>query len=179
MSKKGNKPPANRRPFPYLFSCSLYRTRNLNRRTFRNLNGRNSLAGAAARSPLKTVHWTVFRAFRTHGACSLSIDLTSDEISATGSRQRFAPWSGRIARFGKDSRTHRGRNSRLAHRARQDSASFRLRRQPTGLTFNSLSAPSIGATVSQTDRLFRVRRRPMRFQPLAVIGCRPTDLHTP
>ena len=25
------------------------------------------------------------------GACSLSVDLTSDEISVTGSRQRFAP----------------------------------------------------------------------------------------
>ena len=57
---------------------------------FRNLNGRNSLAGAAARSPLKTVHWTVFRAFRTHGACSLSIDLRSDEISATGGHRIFA-----------------------------------------------------------------------------------------
>ena len=50
---------------------------------FRNLNRRNcpqgSLLvsvdltsdeispGAAARSPLKTVHWTVFRALRTHG----------------------------------------------------------------------------------------------------------------
>ena len=47
--------------------------------------------------------------------------------------------------FGKDSRAHRGRNSRLAHRARQDSASFRLRRQPTGLTFGSLPATSIVA----------------------------------
>ena len=50
-----------------------------------------------------------------------------------------APWSGALARFGKESRAHRGRNSRLAHRARQDSlASFRLRRQPIGLTFGSL-----------------------------------------
>jgi len=42
---------------------------------FRNLNGRNStqwsllpfdcLPGAAARSPLKTIHWIVFRALRT------------------------------------------------------------------------------------------------------------------
>ena len=58
---------------------------------FRNLNGRNSLARAAARSLLKTVHWTVFRAFRTHGACSLSIDLRPDEISATGGHRLFAP----------------------------------------------------------------------------------------
>ena len=56
-------------------------------------NSRNSLAGAATRSPLKTVHWTVFRAFRTHGACSFSDDLTSDGISATGCPQRFAHWA--------------------------------------------------------------------------------------
>ena len=48
------------------------------------------LARAAARSSLKTVHWTVFRAFRTHGAYSLSIDLRSDEISATGGHRIFA-----------------------------------------------------------------------------------------
>ena len=50
--------------------------------------------------------------------------------------------------FGKDSRAHRGRNSRLAHRARQDSASFRLSRQPTGLTFGSLPATSIVALLA-------------------------------
>ena len=47
--------------------------------------------GSSPRSPLKTVHWTVFQAFRTHGAYSLSIDLRFDEISATGSHQIFAP----------------------------------------------------------------------------------------
>ena len=32
--------------------------------------------------------------------------------------------AGKALSFGKDSRAHRGRNSRLAHRARQDSTSF-------------------------------------------------------
>ena len=54
--------------------------------------------GSSPRSPLKTVHWTVFRAFRTHGACSFSDDLTSDGISATGCPQRFAPLGHRFLR---------------------------------------------------------------------------------
>ena len=55
-----------------------------------DISSNEFFAGAAARSPLKTIHWIVFRAFRTHGDCSLEFDLTSDEISATGGRQSFA-----------------------------------------------------------------------------------------
>ena len=63
---------------------------------------------------------------------------------------RGSPWSALAACFGKDSRAHRGRNSRLAHRARQDSASFRLRRQRTALTFSSLPTRPPAALVRMT-----------------------------
>ena len=59
----------NRRTTPLERShCSFRLTHSPRFRLTANIrifNSRNSIAGAAARSPLKTVHWTVFRAFRT------------------------------------------------------------------------------------------------------------------
>ncbi|SMC59597.1 hypothetical protein SAMN06297397_1637, partial [Aristaeella lactis] len=76
-----------------------------------------------ATSMVMAPHW---------GDHSLSVDLRIDEIPSTGGHRFFAHWRSsevrpgalRIACFGKETHTHRGRDPRPAHRARQDSTSF-------------------------------------------------------
>ena len=102
--------------------------------TFPNVYGlgdfsATSIVASFPQSQWSQLHTVEFAPFR------LTSPLTEFQPLAA---LRGSPWSALTARFSKDSRAHRGRNSRLAHRARQDSASFRLRRQRTALTFSSL-----------------------------------------
>ena len=72
---------------------------------------------------------------------------------------RGSPWSALTARFGKDSRAHRGRNSRLAHRARQDSGSLPL-----------LADSSLGCRFPCSPGSSPVRRRSINNYPAAAGG---------
>ena len=110
--------------------------------TFPNVYGlgdfpATSIVAALPQSQWSQLHTVEFAPFRLTSPLTKFLPLAVIRGSPLG--------AGCALPFGKDSRAHRGRNSRLAHRARQDSASFQLRRQPTGLTFGSLPATSIVA----------------------------------
>ena len=76
---------------PYLPRSFMSKWRDFRASLSRKLN-RSDSSRAAARSPLKALHWRVFRALRTHwGAQTFEFEKAADEISATGGPRLLSP----------------------------------------------------------------------------------------